>query len=254
MPARTALTALPPVILLLLMGLAATAAALPESFAAEFTVTRNGSSIGRTTWTLDAVGEGRFRFRSVTRATGFMSLLFSGKRTEQSLWTYHEDRVRPLEYRYVSTGRRARDVKVTFDWAAGQAINRHDDDSWRLDITASTQDKLVYLLALMQDLARGARDLVYPIADGGHLKEYAIERQGRERLTTPVGTFDTVRLYRQDPKGKRHTTLWAAAALDYLPVKVRHQEKGGDALAMTLESLEGLRPPAGQASDRVSPD
>lgn len=235
--------------LLLFMGLEATAATLPESFSAEFAVTSNGSSIGRTRWTLDAVGEGRFRFRSVTRATGLMSLLFSGKRTEQSLWAYHEDRVRPLEYRYVRTGRKAREVKVIFDWAAGQAINRHDDDSWRLDITASTQDKLVYLLALMQDLARGARDLVYSIADGGYLKEYAIERQGRERLDTTLGTFDTVRLYRQDPKGKRHTTLWAAPALAYLPVKVQQDERDGDVLAMTLESLEGLPSPPRQNPD-----
>jgi len=250
MPVRVAPTALLPLILLLLLtGFGTSAAALPESFAAEFIVTSNGSTIGRTTWTLDAVGEGRFRFRSVTRATGFMSLMFSGKRTEQSLWTYHEDRVRPLEYRYVRTGRKARDVKVSFDWAASQAINRHDDDSWKLDITAGTQDKLVYLLALMQDLAHGARDLVYPIADGGYLKEYAIERQGRERLTTPVGTFDTVRLYRQDPKGKRHTTLWAAAELDYLPVKVRQEEQDGDVLAMTLEGLEGLGGTTDEGSD-----
>lgn len=249
MPAGPAISVLLTVMVALLFGgLEASAAALPESFSAEFAVTSNGSSIGRTTWTLDAVGEDRFRFRSVTRATGLMSLLFSGKRTEQSLWTYHENRVRPLEYRYMRTGRKAREVKVIFDWAAGQAINRHDDDSWNLDISARTQDKLVYLLALMQDLARGTRDLVYPIADGGYLKEYVIERQGRERLTTPLGTFDTVRLYRQDPKGKRHTTLWAATELDYLPVKVRQDEQDGDVLAMTLKSLEGIRPPPGKGS------
>ncbi|MDZ7752351.1 MAG: DUF3108 domain-containing protein [Gammaproteobacteria bacterium] len=234
---------------LLCLGAGGTAAALPESFMAEFAVTSNGSSIGRTTWTLDAVDEGRYRFRSETRATGFMSLLFSGRRTEQSLWTHHEGRVRPLAYRYVRTGRKAREVEVIFDWDAGQAINRHEGNSWKLDVTAGTQDKLVYLLALMQDLARGARDLVYPIADGGYLKEYAIERQARERLDTPLGTFHTVRLYRQDPKGKRHTTLWAAPELDYLPVKVQQDEKDGDVLAMTLESLKGIRALAREDSD-----
>lgn len=227
---------------LCLLLLAGGVAALPDRFTAEFAVTSDGSPIGRTVWTLEPTGPGRYRFRSLTRATGLLSLLFSGKRVEESLWTYHDGRVRPLEYRYVRTGRKSRIVEVDFDWAQNQAINRHGEDSWHLDIPTGTLDKLIYLLTLMQDLAADAAELNYVIADGGRLKEYRIQRQGRERLETPVGTFDTVRLYRRDPKGKRHTTLWAAEQLHYLPVRVEQQEKDGDTVAMTLDTLQGLDP------------
>lgn len=230
-------TLLPALCLWLMWG---NALALPDAFRAEFTVTSNGTRIGRTVWTLEPQEDGRYLFRSVTRATGLLSLLFSGERTEESLWTLHDGRVRPLEYRYVRTGRKSRTVEVFFDWAAGQAVNRHGDDSWRLDVEPGTHDKLVYLLALMRDLARGASELRYTIADGGHLKEYRVQRQGRERIDTAAGAFDTVKVHRRDPKGKRHTTLWAAEGLDYLPVRVEQEERDGDVVAMTLDSLEGL--------------
>ena len=216
------------------------ASALPESFHAEFAVASNGSTVGRTVWTLEPVGKARYRFRSVTRATGLLSLLVSGKRTEESVWMHHEGRIRPLEYHYVRTGRKAREVDVLFDWDALEAVNRHGGDSWKLDIAAGTHDKLVYLLALMKDLAAGAPALNYAIADGGRLKEYRIARRGEEQVATPVGTFTAVKLHRRDPKGKRHTTLWAAPALAYLPVKVRQEDKDGDVVTMTLDTLEGL--------------
>ncbi len=224
---------------LLSLALSLPAGALPGDFTAEYSVRRDGTRIGRTVWTLEHQGEGRHRFRSVTRATGFLSLFLSGKRTEESLWAWHEGRPRPLRYRYLWTGRKGRDVTVDFDWQEGTARNIHGDDAWTQDIAPETLDKFLYLLVMMEDLAAGRRPLEYRIADGGRVKTYRVERRGREVLETPAGRLETVRLFRPDPRGKRDTTLWAAPALDYLPVQVEHRDDD-ELLRMVIEEVEGI--------------
>jgi hypothetical protein len=225
---------------LLSLATALPAAALPEGFQAEYTVRRDGTRIGRTVWTLAPGREGTYLFRSVTRATGLFALFLSGERSEESVWTWHEGRPRPLRYRYLWTGRKGRDVTVDFDWKDGTARNTHgDEDPWTLEVAPETLDKFLYLLVLMDDLAGGRQELRYRIADGGKLKTYRVRRQEREVIDTPLGPLETVRLYRPDPKGKRDTTLWAAPALDYLPVQVEHQDDD-EVLRMVIETVEGI--------------
>ena len=211
---------------------------VPERFFALFHVLNNGSHVGEARWTLEPVDGGRFELRSVTEARGLWSLLLAGERVERSLWTWRDGRPAPLEYRYTWTGRKARDVKVVFDWEEGVVHNVHGEDRWTLEVEPGTQDKFLYLLELMHDLARGAADLRYTIADGGKLKEYAAVRLGRESLETPLGPLETVKLRRSDPRGKRTTTLWMAPKLGYFPVRVEHAEKDGDVATMTIERLE----------------
>lgn len=216
--------------------------ALPEEFRAEYSVRREGTRIGRTVWTLAPTRDGTHLFRSVTRATGLLSLFLSGERSEESVWSWHESRPRPLRYRYLWTGRKGRDVTVDFDWTEGTARNTHGRDSWSLEIPPRTLDKLLYLLVLMDDLEKRRPELRYPIADGGTIKTYQVLRQGREVVETPLGALEAVRLFRPDPKGRRDTTLWAAPALGYLPVQVEHQDDD-EVLRMVIEKLDGIAVP-----------
>lgn len=232
---------MPPRVLTVLMCLviATPVTALPDAFQAEYSVRRDGTRIGRTVWTLGPARDGTRLFRSVTRATGLLSLFLSGERSEESVWSWHEGRPRPLRYRYLWTGRKGRDVTVDFNWSEGTARNIHGDNSWSLAVPADAVDKFLYLLVLMDDLAKKRTELHYTIADGGKVKTYLVQRQGREVLETPLGPLETVRLFRPDPKGKGDTTLWAAPDLAYLPVRVEHQDDD-ERLRMVIEKVEGL--------------
>ena len=112
---------------------------------------------------------------------------------------------------------------------------------WQLKIEQNTLDKLVYQLALMSDLADNKTLLNYRIADGGKLKDYKIKILDEEIITTPLGRINTIKLTRERVRSKgRETTLWCAPALNYLPVKLEHTEKGGSIFTAVLRRLKGI--------------
>ncbi len=230
-------------------SLAVSARELPERFEATFTLEAKGAAIARTRWSLSPGAGGGFVYESHTEPMGVFSLLSDDTISERSEWTYTRDWLRPLAYRYERTGRKARDLSIAFDWEEGseEGVARHDSPggAWEMAVPPGVMDKLSYLLALMRDLGRGARGAEYTIADGGKLKHYVFSRIGEERIETALGALDAVVVRRERKNAKRETTLWCAAALGFLPVKIVHRERDGTILSLRIESLSGLpgKPP-----------
>ena len=105
-------------------------------------------------------------------------------------------------------------------------INDVQGKSWAMDIRKRVQDKLSYQIQLQKDLIEGRNNLKYAIADGGQMKEYRFEIVAEERLDTPMGEVDTVKVMRSRDDDDRVTYAWLAPKWDYLLVRLEQQEDG----------------------------
>ncbi len=180
----------------------------------------------------------RWVFVSRSRTRGLIAWLFPDRIVEESQWRYHAGRPRPDHYRYRHDGRKKRRrVEIRFDWQRHLALHLVNDDPWRLKIPDRAQDKLVYQLSLMLDLADGIEAPEYRIADGGRLKDFRFQRQAEEDLETPLGPLRTIRLIRLDDK--RRTTIWCAPAYRYLPVRIAQTDTDGSRLVLDIRALKG---------------
>lgn len=214
---------------------------LPD-FTANYLVKLNGLQAGELKRTLSSNADGTRLFESQTQAKGVFSFFKPDLVEEKSLWQRHNDIIRPMSYVYKRTGgKKEKYMQLDFDWSTNRV---HIDDKhhpWSLKITHNTLDKLVYQLALMSDLADNKKRFSYKIADGGKLKIYTINSIENEIITTPLGRINTVKLVRaRDQSNDRHTVLWCAPALNYLPVKLEHIEKGGAVFTAELRRLKGI--------------
>lgn len=231
-------------LVLCLVPLLASAVANPREplppFTAQYKLTRNGSNIGETRVTLTAQSNRKYVYEARTTPGGILGWLTNARLRERSSWILQGDQPRPLEYVYqrVIAGSQ-RNVRLLFDWQRGTVQNSIEGKTWSMEVPDGTLDKLLVQLALMLDLQAQSQDLEYQIADGGKLKTYRFQITGRERLTTPFGTFDTLKVERQQESNKRSTVLWCAPALRYLPVRV-DQREDGERFSMSIESLQGL--------------
>jgi hypothetical protein len=217
------------------------AEAFPEKFSVDYVLSSMGTTIGRTELSLTPASDGGFVYESRSKATGLAAMIRNERIVERSEWRFHETGLRPLRYRYDRTGgKRERRVEVDFDWETGTVHNTAKGRTWRMSVPEGTLDKMIYLLALMQDLAAGRRPLEYSVADGGRLKTYVLEEIGEETLDTALGPMDT-RVVRRLRRGeKRETILWCAPALAFLPVKVEHRERDGNTVTMAIDSVTGF--------------
>ena len=217
----------------------AVAEPLPRSFSASYEFSRNGLNVGYVKRNLHVSSDGGYTFESVSEATGFISLFVRDKIFEHSIWTYANNRPRPSQYVYRRDGgRKERHVKLNFDWQEGVVTNTINDDPWQMHIPPDAQDKLLYQLTLMIDLKAGKQNLHYEIADGGTLKDYEFVILGQEKIDSPMGELDTVKLERVNDV--RHTTIWCAKSLDYLPVRIEQVEKDNSRLALLIHDVTGL--------------
>ena len=208
-------------------------------FHAEYSLMRNGLTLGISTRSLTAAKDGTYIYASTTRATGIIAWFVKDHFDEYSKWTLNGTQLRPLEYVYNRHGgSKTRHVKLKFDWQRLIVTNTIDGDPWRMSIPPDAQDKLVYQLSIMYDLKKGTKHLEYKIADGGKLKDYEFEIQGEETLNTALGKIKTVRIQRIGDK--RDTTVWCAPRLSYLPVQLKQQDTDGAELTMTITSLQGI--------------
>ncbi len=150
-----------------------------------------------------------------------------GNIEEISQFDWVDGTVQPHKYFYKRRGLgRDRDAELTFDWEEERVINDVQGKSWAMDIRKNVQDKLSYQIQLQKDLIAGRNNLVYPIADGGEMKEYRFEIVAEERLNTPMGEVDTVKVMRSRDDDDRVTYAWLAPKWNYLLVRLEQQEDG----------------------------
>lgn len=211
-------------------------------FSANYSVNINGLQAGELKRSLSTQEDGSHHFKSETQAKGIFAFFKPDLVEETSIFTAENNLIRPQSYLYQRTGgKKDKYLKLNFDWQNKQV---HIDDKkhpWSLDIETNTLDKLVYQLALMTDLAENKKQFSYQIADGGKVKIYHIIILDNEVITTPLGKIKTVKLMRKrDKPSGRQTTLWCAPALNYLPVKLEHIEKG-TVFTAELRRLEGIK-------------
>lgn len=214
-------------------------AAPPGPFAATYELSQGSIKFGTLERTLEIAADGSYVFSARMETSGIAALLHSETIREVSRGRFEQARFAPVSYDY-SSSRGKRGHALRFDRASGQVERSDAGADWRAQVPADVLDKLVYQAQMMQDLTTQPASLRYTIADKNKIKTYEFANEGTEEVVTAAGTFRAVKLVRASTPGERQTTVWCAAGLDWLPVKVEYREKNGD---LTTALLRDLRKP-----------
>ena len=147
---------------------------------------------------------------------------------EISDFTWLASQIIPMEYHHNQTALGIpRNKQTFFDWKKNTASNPEANKPWSITIKPNTLDKLNYQLQLRADIKAGKPTLTYVIVDDGKLKTYTFKIIGNEKIKTPLGMIDTIKVERvRKPNDDRQTAFWLAKQWDYLLVKFKQTEKG----------------------------
>ncbi|GGB88565.1 hypothetical protein GCM10011352_13220 [Marinobacterium zhoushanense] len=168
------------------------------------------------------------------RATNNSSLLFMGIE-ESSRFRLNAGRVESQTYDYQRKGMSDKhNLKLEFKPGQGYRATSPKGVS---DITNATPlfDLLNHQMQLRIDLAcaEPRDEYTYAVARRNRVSEYRYRRIGEERVQTPAGEFNAVRLERGE-LGDQFNQVWLAPELGYLIVKLVHQEEDDDKAELVL--------------------
>lgn len=193
-----------------------------------------GVTAGRSTLTLARRDDGRWSYSSRSSARGIFKLVAPGEITQISVFRVENGDVLPDHYRGDDgTSATQRDANITFDWRSRRVTGVYEDVPLDLPIEPGVQDDLSIQIALLNALLHERLPAGFKLIDKNLVKEYQYTSEGRQQLTTALGTLDAV-VFRSRKLGARSSTLfWCAPSLGYLPVKVERHD-GADKIDWAL--------------------
>ena len=194
---------------------------LPARVEIDYQLTRNGSTVAAITERLEQ-GNGAYRLTETWEGKGLFSLLGRAKRVSEGALGL--DGPQPREFTDERSGRDTQ--RVWFDWKAKTITRRYKGPPRTEPLLPDTQDRLSFLFALGYRAQKSDPISLY-IADGRGLSHHVYRHSGRERLATPAGEFNTLKLTRRNEGSGEVSEVWLAVERGNLPVRIVVTEKDG---------------------------
>ena len=189
----------------------AAAAAPPRSVEIAYEIAQDGSVLAEVSQRLEHDGRS-YRLTETWKGKGVYALGGEAIRTSQG--AVAADGLRPQKFEDKRPGRDTRHAE--FDPAAKTS-------------TLQRQDQLSFMWTLAFSPPRDT--VTAGVADGKRVTSYTYKVAGRERVKTPAGEFDALKLVkRKDNAQDKATEIWLAIDRQYIPVRTLVIDKDGKRL------------------------
>ena len=197
---------------------------------AVYTVTRDGSAIGDSNFSLKQNSDGTWTLTSETKGTSGKARLLGIDVREESVFRWNGGKPQSVVYDYRQSSMiKSRTRHIEFDASTQQAHSQENKDRFTYATPPGTTDRGTLQLLLATAVIEGAHEIDVPVAvrDRAEQQRYAVAKN--EAIQVPAGSFTATRVERSDGKAIN----WYVPSLGLLPVKV--QQVSGDGSIVVLE-------------------
>jgi hypothetical protein len=212
--------------------------ALLKTGGMNFNVDWNSIPLGDATIALSpAEGKGCYRYESVTRPVGPVRWIY-GSPKEISLFCVKDGVIRPSHYEYSIDKRPGDAFTLDFDWAAKKVRTVKDNQATTRDLPAIAYDRFglqqaIRLWVMQQADTTKRVEAEFVSVDDKDINHYRFAILGHEKVETPIGVIDAIRVDRIDSP-TRSTHSWVAPSRDYHVIKVESINRGDVELRMLV--------------------
>ncbi len=224
-------------------GLAFTAPAASAADLVPFTATYGiewrGMNAGVAQLKLSRKDGDIWAYESHNNARGLFRMALPGEVTQSTEFRVRDGRIEPLHFvGEDGTSNTDKDVELRFDWKAGRATGRAENEAVDLAIERGTQDGMSVQIALIHELNQGRTPATFLMVDKNVVKDYEYTHEGSETVQTALGPIET-QIYRsRRPDSQRGTWFWCAPSYGYVPVKVERRNGRKVDWSISIRKLE----------------
>ena len=193
-------------------------AAPPQRVEVGYELARNGSVVAEVSDRLEHDGR-TYKLSETWKGKGVYSLRGEAKRS--STGAIAPDGLRPQKFE---------------DKRSGRDTREHQFDAKAATPTLERQDRLSFIWTFA--FAPPRDTVTVTVTDGKSVTTYTYQPAGRERIKTPAGEFDALKLVKRAKEGQdRATEIWLAADKHYLPVRIVIVDKDGTKIEQTAVKI-----------------
>ncbi|MCC2655821.1 MAG: hypothetical protein K0Q76_929 [Panacagrimonas sp.] len=224
--------------LMLVVGfISAADAAQPTPSDHTYLLTRGMMTLGEARFTLGRQQDPNcWRYEYHAKPSG-LARLFIGDVSERSDFCMADGKVLSQSFDFKRADKAKDDFSLRFDWQDG--VVRSSAGEMR-PLETGMVDRLAMQIAVQTWVIDrkgqpGPETFSVTKVEDERVKTYTFRITGRESVTTPAGTFDTVRVERVNDK-KKSTVFWLAPSRGYAAVRVQQTKDGDEQIKMVLKN------------------
>lgn len=148
--------------------------------------------------------------------------------------------VRPISYAATSSRPFKKDSfqRLAFDWDNQKVDYRSEEGQKSFDLNDRLYDPISFFFEARCGLIAGKKEFIYPLIRKGRITTHTYKVVGTQTVHTGQGDVKALVVERQRSNKKRQTRLYVAPALDYLLVKIEHQESRLVNITATLNEMD----------------
>jgi len=178
--------------------------------------------------TLNKGDNNKYRFESVTKASGIAKIAVPNTVTESADFEIKDGTIRALQYQLNDGSKNGeRNISIIYDWKSKQADISSDKGQEQKPLTPDTMDQLIMQAYAMLNAQASEAEFSYlQLKPGRRVDRYTYTLEGKESIKTPAGTFDTVKYKLSPPNSDKLTYYWFAPEFNFAPVRIERFKKG----------------------------
>ena len=207
----------------------------PARITLHYDVKMAGITLAEAVETLEHDGAS-YRIASEAKGRGIVAVLYRGAIRRAVRGAVTAQGLRPAEFED-QRGERPLS-RAVFDWERRTVTRTHDGRTEVDALPADASDRLSFFYQFAF-VPLPATDLRVTAVDGKGASRFHFLPGIREKLATPLGELDTVRLVKEkEGPGDKGTEVWLAPAFHNLPVRVLVTESNGDRADQIVSRIE----------------
>lgn len=160
--------------------------------------------------------------------------------TQTASFTMNDCEVKPDSYTALNKQPLKNQVsqQLTFDWLTKTATYESEGKQDSFALGQALYDPLSFFFEARCDLIAGKTEFSYPLIYKGKRKIHNYKVVDTQVISTPQGEFKALVVERERSNKNRQTRLYVAPELDYLLVRIEHQESRLIKVVATLKQMD----------------
>lgn len=204
-------------------------------FKAQYTVHSDGSQLGSATRQMSYTNN----IWKIQMSTSLKKWFISFKSNEYSRFEIINNKLLVKEFLTSTklTFKKENKISQLFDWSKKVEVGRKGKRKWQLPLLEEIHDRMSHIIMLRADLINHKKNFDYLVSYKGKREIYSYMQTGNERLNTPMGDLNTIRMERK--KGDDSSfAIWLCPELNYFPIKIAQYEQDKPDIILKLRNLE----------------
>jgi hypothetical protein len=205
-----------------------------SSYSLHYLASANGIK-GNAQRTLTRIDPSTFELTNTLEARVAGQLITSLK--EISKVELFENSIRPILYSMQQSGITTASLEIDYDWSDMLITTDDLQQLSRRKLRTNIFDQLSHQLILQQQITESNTELTFTIINKGDFEIYSYEILGEEKITTPLGIFESIKVARlYGENSRRETIFWLAPDIGGILLRAEQTTQSGISVFLEIQS------------------